>query len=106
MTKPDTLDMSNIKADLYNKFSNDTVYAETMFEAFRKCQPTAQRKITALMQIPKSNLAVQRGCSPFAGMVLGCAYMEYFKNCPRHRWTENAECALAKQFVTQCALGA
>ena len=106
MIKPERLEISNIKADLYDKFSNDTIYAETMSEAFRRCQPTAQRKMEALKQIPLGNAALERACSPFAGMVLGCAYMEYFKNCPVHRWTENAECAMAKQFVTQCALGA
>ncbi|XP_065369988.1 uncharacterized protein LOC135962150 [Calliphora vicina] len=106
MQKPETLDLSTIKSDLQSKFANDTIYAETMAEAFQKCQPNAQRKMKAFKQIPLGNVALQRGCSPFAGMVLGCTYMEYFKNCPAHRWTENAECSLAKQFVTQCSLGA
>ncbi|KAI8127369.1 hypothetical protein FF38_07479 [Lucilia cuprina] len=106
MQKPESLDLSVIQTDLQTKFANDTIYANTMADAFRKCQPNAQRKMKAFKQIPLGNAALQRGCSPFAGMVLGCTYMEYFKNCPAHRWTESAECNLAKQFVTQCALGA
>lgn len=106
MQKPETLDLDAIRADLFAKFSNDTIYADTMAEAFKNCQPNAQRKMKAFKQMPLGNEALQRGCSPFAGIVLGCTYMEYFKNCPANRWTENAECNLAKQFVTQCSLGA
>lgn len=79
-----------------------------MVESYKKCEPSVQRKLQAFKQMPlPPHLAAQNvGCSPFGGMLLGCTYMEYFKNCPAHRWTNNAQCALAKQFVMQCGLGA
>ncbi|XP_037949185.1 uncharacterized protein LOC119686211 [Teleopsis dalmanni] len=106
MQKPEQLEFDNIRNDLYTKFNNDTIYAEAMLKSFQRCQPNAVRKMQAFRQMPLGNAAVQRGCSPYASILLGCTYMEYFKNCPAHRWTENADCALAKQFVVQCALGA
>ncbi|XP_013110106.1 uncharacterized protein LOC106088938 [Stomoxys calcitrans] len=106
MPQVENLDLDAIRTDLQAKFSNDSAYAETMVEAFRKCQPNTLKKLQAFKQMPMGRASLQRGCSPFAGMLLGCAYMEYFKNCPAHRWTENPECKLAKQFVMQCSLGA
>lgn len=106
MQQSESLNFDNIRADLQTKFNNDSLYTVTMLESFRKCLPNAQRKMQAYKQMPMANSQLKRGCSPFAGMLLGCTYMEYFKNCPAHRWTENPQCALAKQFVTQCALGA
>ncbi|XP_005186920.1 uncharacterized protein LOC101898675 [Musca domestica] len=106
MNTADSIDLTAIRTDLQTKFSNDSEYANVMFEAFRKCQPNTERKLQAFKQLPMGRSILQRGCSPFAGMLLGCTYMEYFKNCPAHRWTESAECSLAKQFVTQCSLGA
>ncbi|XP_061388707.1 uncharacterized protein LOC133323825, partial [Musca vetustissima] len=106
MTKADSIDLNAIRTDLQMKFSNDSEYANVMLEAFRKCQPNTERKLQAFKQLPMGRSILQRGCSPFAGMLLGCTYMEYFKNCPANRWTESAECSLAKQFVTQCSLGA
>lgn len=106
LSAPESLDLAAIQTDLQTKFSNDSQYVEAMVQAFRKCQPNTERKLQAFKQMPMGRSALQRGCSPFAGMLLGCTYMEYFKNCPAHRWTESPECSLAKQFVTQCSLGA
>ncbi|XP_075169796.1 uncharacterized protein LOC142241852 [Haematobia irritans] len=106
MPQMEILDLEAIRNDLQTKFSNDSLYAETMVEAFRKCQPNTMKKLQAFKQMPLGRSALQRGCSPFAGMLLGCTYMEYFKNCPAHRWTESPQCSLAKQFVMQCSLGA
>ncbi|XP_064547942.1 uncharacterized protein Obp47b [Drosophila montana] len=100
--EPKTLNLEVVRKDLSMKFSNDTAYVEAMTAAFTKCEPQAQRRLAAIQQFnPK-----QPKCSPFAAIVLGCTYMEYFKNCPAQRWTQSAECELAKTFVTQCGLGA
>ncbi|XP_017837941.1 uncharacterized protein LOC108596554 isoform X2 [Drosophila busckii] len=96
------LNAANIRNDLVNKFSNDTAYVEAMVTAFTKCEPQAQRRLAVIQQYNQQ----QPKCSPFSALLLGCTYMEYFKNCPAHRWTQNAECTLAKTFVTQCGLGA
>ncbi|XP_017146038.1 uncharacterized protein LOC108158310 [Drosophila miranda] len=98
---PQKLNLENIRSDLSGKFSNDTAYVEAMTAAFTKCEPQSQRRLAAIQQSQQ-----QHKCSPFSAIVLGCTYMEYFKNCPEHRWTQNAECALAKTYVTQCGLGA
>lgn len=96
------LNMDVIRNDLSMKFSNDSGFVEAMTTAYTKCEPQSKRRLAVILQMnPK-----QPKCSPFAAIVLGCTYMEYFKNCPAHRWTESAECSLAKSFVTQCGLGA
>jgi len=99
---PKQLNLEAIRSDLSMKFSNDSAYVEAMTAAYTKCEPQSQRRLAAIQQLNPQ----QPKCSPFAAIVLGCTYMEYFKNCPAHRWTQNAECALAKTFVTQCGLGA
>lgn len=96
------LNLDVIRKDLSMKFSNDSGFVEAMTTAYSKCEPQSKRRLAVILQMnPK-----QPKCSPFAAIVLGCTYMEYFKNCPAHRWTESAECSLAKSFVTQCGLGA
>lgn len=84
------------------RFANDTGFVEAMTNAYTKCEPQSKRRLAMIQQMNPQ----QPKCSPFAAIVLGCTYMEYFKNCPAHRWTESAECTLAKTFVTQCGLGA
>ncbi|XP_053965408.1 uncharacterized protein LOC128867867 isoform X1 [Anastrepha ludens] len=108
MQVPEKLNYDAMRAHLQNKFSNDSAYVETMMQAYRKCEPVVQQKLQVFKQTPLRGgaAALRRGCSPYSGMLLGCSYMEYFKNCPAHRWTDNEQCALAKQFVTQCGLGA
>ncbi|XP_043644779.1 uncharacterized protein LOC122614294 [Drosophila teissieri] len=110
---PQTLNLANIRSDLSAKFSNDTLYVETMTMAYSKCEPQSQRRLAVIMQQQQQAQQQQQQpqqqqprCSPFSAIVLGCTYMEYFKNCPAHRWTQNAQCALAKAYVTQCGLGA
>ncbi|XP_022224610.2 uncharacterized protein LOC111075564 [Drosophila obscura] len=98
---PQKLHLENIRSSLSEKFSNDTAYVDAMAAAFTKCEPQSQRRLAAIQQSQQ-----QHKCSPFSAIVLGCTYMEYFKNCPVNRWTQNAECALAKTYVTQCGLGA
>ncbi|XP_034650772.1 uncharacterized protein LOC117890182 [Drosophila subobscura] len=98
---PQKLHLDNIRSNLSAKFSNDTAYVEAMTAAFTKCEPQSQRRLAAIQQSQP-----QHKCSPFSAIVLGCTYMEYFKNCPEHRWTQNADCDLAKTYVTQCGLGA
>ncbi|KAL7735604.1 hypothetical protein ACLKA6_009563 [Drosophila palustris] len=97
------LNLNVIRNDLSMKFANDSAYVEAMTNAFSKCEPQSQRRLAAIQQL---NVQQQPKCSPFSAIVLGCTYMEYFKNCPAQRWTQSAECALAKTFVTQCGLGA
>ncbi|XP_030387593.1 uncharacterized protein LOC115634153 [Scaptodrosophila lebanonensis] len=113
LQQPQSLNLKIIREDLTKKYFNDTAYVEAMVTAFAKCEPQAQQKLVALQQLQFGSAASQFSqnqqqpqCSPFSAMLLGCTYMEYFKNCPSHRWTENNDCALAKAFVTQCALGA
>jgi len=82
-----------------------------MTMAFSKCEPQSQRRLAMIMQQQQQvqqqkTQQQQPRCSPFSAIVLGCTYMEYFKNCPDHRWTPNAQCTLAKAYVTQCGLGA
>ncbi|XP_036344368.1 uncharacterized protein LOC118753727 [Rhagoletis pomonella] len=105
--EPEKLNYETMQTDMQAKYGNDTVFVDTMMGAFRKCEPDVQQKLQAFKQMTLlgAAAALRRGCSPFSGMLLGCTYMEYFKNCPAHRWTETKECALAKRFVTQCALG-
>nr|XP_017027425.1 uncharacterized protein LOC108078234 [Drosophila kikkawai] len=112
---PQKLNLNNIRSDLSAKFSNDSVYVEAMTMAFSKCEPQSQRRLAMILQQQQqqqqqaqqqNQQASQQRCSPFSAIVLGCTYMEYFKNCPEHRWTQNAQCALAKAYVTQCGLGA
>jgi len=90
---------------------------EAMTMAYSKCEPQSQRRLAMILQQQQQQLQQQQSlqqqpqqqqprCSPFSAIVLGCTYMEYFKNCPDHRWTQNAQCALAKAYVTQCGLGA
>ncbi|XP_017124450.1 uncharacterized protein LOC108144274 [Drosophila elegans] len=102
--EPQKLNLDNIRSDLSTKFSNDTAYVEAMTMAFSKCEPQSQRRLAMILQ--QQQQQQQPKCSPFSAIVLGCTYMEYFKNCPDHRWTQNAQCALAKAYVTQCGLGA
>ncbi|XP_017068945.1 uncharacterized protein LOC108106428 [Drosophila eugracilis] len=102
--EPQKLNLANIRSDLSAKFSNDSAYVDAMTMAYSKCEPQSQRRL-AMIQQQQSQQQQQR-CSPFSAIVLGCTYMEYFKNCPDHRWTQNAQCALAKAYVTQCGLGA
>ncbi|EDW02396.1 uncharacterized protein LOC6561182 [Drosophila grimshawi] len=99
---PTTLNLDVIRKDLAMKFSNDSAYVEAMTSAFAKCEPQSQRRLAAIQQLNPQ----QPKCSPFAAIVLGCTFMEYFKNCPADRWTQSAECELAKTYVTQCGLGA
>ncbi|XP_062132159.1 uncharacterized protein LOC133842884 [Drosophila sulfurigaster albostrigata] len=99
---PKQLNLAHIRNDLTMKFSNDSAFVEALTAAYAKCEPQSQRRLTAIQQMSPQ----QPKCSPFAAIVLGCAYMEYFKNCPTDRWTQSADCALAKTFVTQCGLGA
>jgi len=106
MMEAEKLSLDNINKDLTKKFSNDTMYVKAMHEAYTKCFPHTQKKMQAFRQMPLAKTLPKRGCSPFSGMLLGCTYMEYFKNCPSNRWTENSDCALAKQFVEKCGLGA
>ncbi|XP_067633909.1 uncharacterized protein Obp47b isoform X2 [Eurosta solidaginis] len=107
MEEPEKLNFESIQTQLQSKHSNDTVYVDTMMNAYHSCEPVVHEKIKILQKIPLGGAAAfRRGCSPFSGMMLGCTYMEYFKNCPAHHWTENEQCALAKRFVTQCSLGA
>ncbi|KAH8321492.1 uncharacterized protein Obp47b [Drosophila bipectinata] len=101
------LQLENIRSDLSAKFSNDSGFVEAMTMAYSKCEPQSQRRLAVIMQqLQQQQPQQQQRCSPFSAIVLGCTYMEYFKNCPDHRWTQNAECALAKAYVTQCGLGA
>nr|XP_016928409.1 uncharacterized protein LOC108008977 [Drosophila suzukii] len=115
--EPQKLSLANIRSDLSAKFSNDSVYVEAMTMAYSKCEPQSQRRLAMILQQQQQQLQQQQSlkqqpqqqqprCSPFSAIVLGCTYMEYFKNCPDHRWTQNAQCALAKAYVTQCGLGA
>ncbi|XP_017868129.1 PREDICTED: uncharacterized protein LOC108617024 [Drosophila arizonae] len=98
--EPKSLNLEHIRNDLTAKFPNDTLYVEAMTAAFTKCEPEAQRRLAAIQQFnPK-----QPKCSPFSAIVLGCTYMEYFKNCPSHRWTQSPQCVMAKTFVTQCII--
>ncbi|KAH8380823.1 hypothetical protein KR200_001696 [Drosophila serrata] len=114
LEEPQKLNLNNIRSDLSAKFSNDSVYVEAMTMAFSKCEPQSQRRLAVILQQQqqqqqaqqKPQQAPQQRCSPFSAIVLGCTYMEYFKNCPEHRWTQNAQCSLAKAYVTQCGLGA
>ncbi|XP_016979454.1 uncharacterized protein LOC108044820 [Drosophila rhopaloa] len=105
--EPQKLNLANIRSDLSAKFSNDTLYVEAMTMAYSKCEPQSQRRLAMFLQQQQQQTQQQpQRCSPFSAIVLGCTYMEYFKNCPDHRWTQNAQCALAKAYVTQCGLGA
>ncbi|XP_017038831.1 uncharacterized protein LOC108086434 [Drosophila ficusphila] len=107
--EPQKLNLDNIRSDLSARFSNDSVYVETMTMAFSKCEPQSQRRLAMILQQQSQQQQGQQQkprCSPFSAIMLGCTYMEYFKNCPDHRWTQNAQCALAKAYVTQCGLGA
>ncbi|XP_012162233.1 uncharacterized protein LOC101458959 [Ceratitis capitata] len=108
MQEPEKINYEAMRKHLQMKFSNDTIYVNTMLQAYQKCEPSVQQKMQILKQTPLGGgaAALRRGCSPFSGMLLGCTYMEYFKNCPAHRWNENEQCALAKQFVTKCSFNA
>ncbi|KAH8373009.1 hypothetical protein KR009_010150 [Drosophila setifemur] len=106
--EPQKLRLDTIRSDLSAKFSNDSAYVEAMTMAFSKCEPQSQRRLATVLQQQQIQQPQQQQprCSPFSAIVLGCTYMEYFKNCPEHRWTQSPECALAKSYVTQCGLGA
>ncbi|XP_068145896.1 uncharacterized protein Obp47b [Drosophila tropicalis] len=101
ITEPQKINATNIRNSLSAKFS-DKEYVEAMSMAFTKCEPQAQQRLALIQQQQRQ----QPKCSPFSAILLGCTYMEYFKNCPANRWTQSTECALAKTFVTQCGLGA
>ncbi|KAH8280439.1 hypothetical protein KR018_007321 [Drosophila ironensis] len=112
--QPQQVMVDTIRSDLTAKFSNDTDFVNAMTTAFQKCELQSQRRLAVIMQQmqrqqqerPQAQQQQQQSCSPFSAILLGCTYMEYFKNCPKDRWTPSAECALAKAYVTQCGLGA
>uniref|UniRef100_T1H0V8 OBP47-like domain-containing protein n=1 Tax=Megaselia scalaris TaxID=36166 RepID=T1H0V8_MEGSC len=74
-----------------------------MIASFEKCGPAAAQRIEEWKKISAVNPSLmKRKCSPYAGLVLGCTYMEYFKICPESKWTSSKECNKAREFVKQC----
>ncbi|XP_054090142.1 uncharacterized protein LOC105209254 [Zeugodacus cucurbitae] len=108
ITEPEKVNFEALQTYLQTKSDNDTTYVDTMMTAYKKCELAAQQRMQMFQQIPYGGgaIAQRRICSPFYGILLSCVHMEYFMNCPAQRWNENEECALAKQFVKQCTVGA
>ncbi|XP_018803955.1 PREDICTED: uncharacterized protein LOC108978251 [Bactrocera latifrons] len=106
LSAPEKINFEAVQKYLQTKSGNDTTYVDTMLTAYRKCVSVAQQRMQVIKQHSLGGgVFALRSCSPFSGILLSCVHMEYFMNCPANRWTDNAECALAKQFVTQCAIG-
>nr|XP_036225784.1 uncharacterized protein LOC106627806 [Bactrocera oleae] len=106
LSAPEEINFEAVQNYLQTKSGNDTTYVNTMMTAYRKCESVAQQRMQSIKQMSFGGGALsQRRCSLFSGILLSCVHMEYFMNCPSNRWTDNEECALAKQFVTQCAIG-
>lgn len=103
MSAPEKINFEAVQNYLQSKSGNDTTYVDTMMAAYRKCESVAQQRMQVIREMSFGGGALaQRQCSLFSGILLSCVHMEFFMNCPAHRWTDNEECALAKQFVTQC----
>ncbi|KAL5286323.1 Obp47b family protein [Megaselia abdita] len=98
------LNNQQIRLHLRGKFSNDTDYTDAMIASFERCGPAAAHKMEELRKMPFGETMLARNkCTPYAGLVLGCTYMEYFKNCPASKWTSSRECNMAKEYVKKCA---
>ncbi|XP_055387463.1 general odorant-binding protein 66-like [Condylostylus longicornis] len=100
--KNGVFDVNAMTTSIKNEFKNDTNYANVMIKAFTVCSETASKKFEALKKLPIAENIMKSRCDPIPGVILGCTYTEYFKNCPSDRWVLHPMCEAAKKYVRNC----
>jgi len=72
-------------------------------DALDFCEKEAEKKKADFDEISKmAGPPGEKVCGMMSGFLMGCVHGQVFKNCPKDKFEDNAECNEIKAFVEKC----
>lgn len=104
-TEKSGVDAETAKVIILNFANVHNIMIEFLFvqTAIDFCEKEGQSKKVDFDEMAKlPGPPTDKVCNMISGYMIGCVYGQIFKNCPKDKYTADAECDKIKAFVDKC----